>query len=500
MNNQYESPLLTRYASPEMSAIFSERSTVLLWRRIWLALAESERELGVPIAEEQIAALRANLERIDFARAAELEGELRHDVMAHIHAFAEAAPRARAILHLGATSADITDNANLLQLREALDLVRRRLLDVLRPLADFAWAWRAFPALGFTHFQPAQPTTVGKRACLWIQDLLFDLAETERRLEELRLRGFKGATGTQASFLELLEGDPTKVEELERRVCARLGFDRVYPVTGQTYPRKVDALVLSALAGIGQSCAKFAHDLRLLQHLREVEEPFGERQVGSSSMPYKRNPVRAERMSGLARFLMVTVENAGWTAASQWLERTLDDSANRRLALPESFLAADALLVLYRGVAEGLQVRPRAIEARLRGELPFLASEVLLAEGVKRGGSRQELHETLRRLARAALDTDSAEPGSDSGRRRRAGTGRGSRRGGAADEPGERFLVGLAAAPDVPFGRAELDRLLDPAAFTGLAAAQVEQFLQEEVHPLLEARSQLTARRAELAV
>jgi adenylosuccinate lyase len=419
--------------------------------------------------------------------------------MAHIHAFAEAAPAARGVLHLGATSADVTDNANLLQLRDALDLVRRRLVDVLRPLSAFARAWRDFPTLGFTHFQAAQPTTVGKRACLWIQDLLFDLEEVERRLEELRLRGLKGATGTQASFLALFDGDAEKVDDLERRFCARLGFDRTYPVTGQTYPRKVDALVLSALDGLAQSCAKFAQDLRLLQHLREVEEPFGAGQVGSSAMPYKRNPMRAERMSGLARFLMLTTQNAGWTAAAQWLERTLDDSANRRLALPESFLTADALLVLYRNIVEGLEVRPTAIAGRLRRELPFLASEVLLAEGVKRGGSRQELHETLRRLARGAWGDDGDDAVALRGRKppRRARAGREERRD---EDPGERFLAGLVADRSVPFDRAELERLLDPQAFTGLAARQVERFLDEEVEPLLAARSALTARRTEVQV
>ncbi len=473
---RYRSPLLTRYASPEMSAIFSERATALSWRRIWLALAESQRELGLDVRESQLAAMRAALDDVDFERAAELERELRHDVMAHILAYGEAAPEALPILHLGATSADVTDNANVLQLRDALDLVRRRLLDVLRPLAAFARERRDVPTLGYTHFQVAQPTTVGKRACLWIQDLLFDLEEVERRLEALRLRGLKGATGTQASFLALLGGDASKVLELERRFCARLGFDGAYPVTGQTYPRKVDALALSALAGIGQSCAKFAHDLRLLQHLHEIEEPFGSRQVGSSAMPYKRNPMRAERMSGLARHLMVSAQNAGWTAASQWLERTLDDSANRRLALPETFLAADALLILYRGIVDGLEVRTGVIEARLRRELPFLASEVLLAEGVSRGGSRQDLHERIRRLANDA------------------------RSGAEPEDASERFLAALAADAGVPFDREELDALLAPGPFTGLAAEQAERFLDAVVEPVLAARSKLTAPPAEVRV
>ncbi|HEY7530666.1 MAG TPA: adenylosuccinate lyase [Gemmatimonadota bacterium] len=469
-HDRYRSPLLTRYASPAMSALFSERATALLWRRIWIALAEVQHELGLDVREEQVAALRAAASRVDFERAAELERELRHDVMAHVHAFGEAAPAALPVLHLGATSADVTDNANLVQLRDALDLVRRRILDVLRPLAGFARAHAARPTLGYTHFQPAQPTTVGKRACLWIQDLLLDLAEVERRMGELRLRGLRGATGTQASFLALFDGDAERVEELERRVCARLGFDRTYAVTGQTYPRKVDALVLSALAGIGQSCARFAGDLRLLQGLHELEEPFGERQVGSSAMPYKRNPMRAERMSALARFLIVTAANAEWTAASQWLERSLDDSANRRLAVPESFLAADALLILFRDVVEGLEVRADAIARRLREELPFLASEVLLAVGVKRGGSRQALHESLRRHAMES---------------------RGD---------GARFLEALAGDAAVPFTPAELRALLAPEAFVGLAARQVERFLAEEVEPVLAARSELAAPREAVRV
>jgi len=414
--------------------------------------------------------------------------------MAHIHAYGDAAPEARPILHLGATSADITDNANLIQLRDALDLARRRLLDVLRPLAAFARAHRAVPTLGYTHFQAAQPTTVGKRACLWLQDLLLDLGEVERRLEELRLRGFKGATGTQASFLRLFDGDAEKVDELERRVCARLGFDRTYPVTGQTYPRKVDAQVLSALCGIGQSAAKFAHDLRLLQHLHEVEEPFETGQVGSSAMPYKRNPMRAERMSGLSRYLMVLAQNAGWTAAGQWLERTLDDSANRRLALPEAFLSADALLILYRNVVEGLEVRFDTIGEWLRRELPFLASEVLPAEGVKRGGDRQALHETIRRHALAARGAvDSLPPPGD-------GTHGRDRERPPASDPGERFLAGLAADGALPFDRGELEALLAPQSLVGLAAEQVERFLAEDVEPVLEARSELGASREELAV
>ena len=505
-HDRYQSPLLTRYASAEMSELFSERATVLLWRRIWLALAESQRELGVPIRESQTAALRAGLEDIDLERAARYERELRHDVMAHIHAFGDAAPEAMPILHLGATSADITDNANLIQLRDALDLVRRRLLDVLRPLAEFARERRAQPTLGYTHLQAAQPTTVGKRACLWIQDLLLDLCEVERRLEELRLRGLRGATGTQASFLALLDGDAEKVEDLERRFCARLGFDRTYPVTGQTYPRKVDALVLSALGGIGQSCGKFAHDLRLLQHLHEIEEPFADRQVGSSAMPYKRNPMLAERMSGLSRYLMVLVQNAGWTAAGQWLERTLDDSSNRRLALPEAFLSCDALLILYRRIAEGLEVRSGVVAGRLRRELPFLASEVLLAEGVKRGGDRQELHEAIRRHARAARGATEASAGGegraqgdaeaedDGDRGLEPGLGRGSR------DPAERFLEGLAADDLVPFERSELEALLHPESFIGLAGEQVDRFLTEVVDPTLEARSGLSARREDVNV
>jgi adenylosuccinate lyase len=506
----YESPLLTRYASSEMSAIFSERVMVLLWRRIWLALAESQRELGLDIREEQIAALRTGLEKIDFERAEEYERELRHDVMAHIRAFGDVAPGAAGILHLGATSADITDNANLLQLRDGLDLLRRRILDVFRPLARFAREHRSLPTLGYTHFQPAQPTTVGKRACLWLQDLLTDLGELERQLEELSLKGLKGATGTQASYLALFGGDAQKVEELERLVCARLGFDRAYPITGQTYPRKVDALVLNSVGGIGQSASKFSQDLRLLQHLNELLEPFATGQVGSSAMPYKRNPMRAERMGGLARHLMVLVQNAGWTAAGQWLERSLDDSANRRLALPESFLTADAILILYRDVVEGLEVRADVIERHLRAELPFLASEVLLAEGVRRGKGRQELHRILHQHTRAAVAGES-DGGGEIGRRR--GGSRDARKGSpgtrknaasaagpARREAGERFLEALAADEAVPFDRRELDGMLAPEAFVGLAALQVERFLDEVVEPVLSVRSQLTAKQEQVRV
>jgi adenylosuccinate lyase len=489
LNDRYQSPLLTRYASAQMSALFSERATVLLWRRIWLALAESQRELGLPIQERQIRALRSNLERIDFARTAEYERELRHDLMAHLRGFGDTAPDARSILHLGATSSDITDNANLIQLREALDLVRRRLLDVLRPLAGFAREHRDVATLGYTHLQAAQPTTVGKRACVWLQDLLLDLSEIERLLAELRLRGLKGATGTQASYLALFDGDAEKVEELELRFSAKLGFDRTYGVTGQTYPRKVDAMLLGALCGIGQSCAKFAHDMRLLQHLHEMEEPFEEGQVGSSAMPYKRNPMRAERMSSLSRYLMVVAQNGGWTAAGQWLERTLDDSANRRLALPEAFLAADALLILYRNIVEGLDVSVEVIQARLKRELPFLASEYLLAEGVRRGGDRQELHEALRRHARAARRSSGDAGGGDGGER---DTGSG--------DPGELFLERLAADASIPFDRRELEQLLTPQALTGLAAEQVGHFLELEVEPALAARSELTAGREEVVV
>jgi adenylosuccinate lyase len=445
-----------------MSRIFSPAFKFTTWRRLWIALAESEKELGLPIPDEAIASMREHLEEIDLDRAAELERRLRHDVMAHVHHFGEVAPEARAIIHLGATSAFVGDNTDLIQHREALLLVRRRLVSCIAALARFAREWRDLPTLGFTHFQPAQPTTVGKRATLWIQDLLLDLEEIEHRLATLRFRGVRGTTGTEASFLELFEGDHAKVRELNRRVAAKMGFDRLYPVTGQTYTRKSDYAYLATLAGIATSASKFANDVRLLQHLKEVEEPFEKEQIGSSAMAYKRNPMRSERINALARHVIALSLDPAMTAAAQWLERTLDDSANRRIAIPEAYLSIDATLLLMHNVADGLVVRPQVIRRHLEEELPFMATEAILMRAVKRGGDRQDLHERIRRHSVAAAERVKNE--------------------GGINDLGERILS------DPAFGLSEADmaEALDPARYVGRAPQQVDAFLEEEVAPVLE--------------
>lgn len=461
----YRNPLVERYASREMAAIFSDAAKFRTWRRLWLALSESERELGIDIPAAAIEQMRDRLEMIDLDRARELEKELRHDVMSHVHHFGEVAPEARPYIHLGATSAYVTDNTELLQHRDAMRLVRRRLVAGIRVLADFAREHRALPTLGYTHFQTAQPTTVGKRATLWIQDLLLDLEDVEHRLETLRLRGARGTTGTEASFLELFGGDGRKIDEMNRRIAAKLGFERrgepLYAVTGQTYPRKVDYGFLSTLAGVATSVSKFAHDLRLLQHLREVEEPFEARQIGSSAMPYKRNPMRAERMSAIARHVITLSIDPAFTAATQWFERTLDDSANRRIAIPEAYLGTDAILLLAHNVAAGMVVRPAVIRRRLDDELPFLVTETVLMRAVARGGDRQDLHERIRRHAFSAAERIKDE--------------------GAAND-----LVDRIASDDA-FGlqRAELDDIFDAARHVGRAPEQVEEFLDDVIGPVL---------------
>ncbi|HEX2165896.1 MAG TPA: adenylosuccinate lyase, partial [Longimicrobiales bacterium] len=378
----YRNPLVERYASREMSAIFSPAFKFRTWRRLWLALAEAEQALWLEIPDSAISAMRAQLDNIDLARAAELEKRLRHDVMAHVHHFGEVAPDAKAFIHLGATSAFVTDNTELLQHRDALLLVRRRLLACIAALAAFAREHRALPTLGFTHFQPAQPTTVGKRAALWIQDLLLDLEEVDFRLTNVRFRGVRGTTGTEASFLELFNGDGSRVDELNRRIATAMGFDRLYAVTGQTYTRKTDYAYLASLAGIATSSSKFAHDIRLLQHLKEIEEPFEDEQIGSSAMAYKRNPMRTERITALARHVIALTIDPAFTAATQWLERTLDDSANRRIAIPEAYLGIDAVLLLQHNVSAGLVVRPGVIRRHLDEELPFMATETILMHAV----------------------------------------------------------------------------------------------------------------------
>jgi adenylosuccinate lyase len=457
----YRNPLVDRYASREMSAIFSAATKFGTWRRLWLALAESQQELGLEIPDAALAAMRAQLDTIDMTRAAALEKRLRHDVMAHVHHFGEVAPDAKAVIHLGATSAYVTDNTELLQHRDALQLVRRRLLSCMDALASFARTHRDLPTLGFTHFQPAQPTTVGKRATLWIQDLLLDLEEIDHRLDTLRFRGVRGTTGTEASFLELFDGDGAKVDELNRRIATRMGFDRLYAVTGQTYPRKVDYACLASLAGVAASTSKFAHDVRLLQHLKEVEEPFEDEQIGSSAMAYKRNPMRTERITALARHVIALSINPAFTAATQWLERTLDDSANRRIAIPEAYLGVDAILLLTHNVSAGLVVRPAVIRRHLADELPFMATETILMHAVRRGGDRQSLHERIRRHSIAAAER--------------------------VKEHGEANDLVERIAGDSAFGmsRDDIERMLDPARFTGRAAEQVDLFLRHDVEPAL---------------
>ncbi len=459
-----QNPLHERYASPEMAHIFSAANRYGWWRRLWIALAECERELGLPIDEAQLQALRAAAPELDLARVAELERRTRHDVVAHLRHFAEQAdahhPGAGGILHLGATSAFLTDNTDALLMREGLALLVSRLAAAARELAGFARRTKDVPTLAYTHFQPAQLTTVGKRACLWLQDLLMDLSELRRRLAELRCRGVKGTTGTQASFLTLFAGDGGKVRALDRWIAERLGFAGSFPVTGQTYPRKQDSQVLAALAGVAESCHKLGTDLRLLQGVGELAEPFDAEQVGSSAMAYKRNPVRAERMCGLARRLLTDSLNGPLNAATQWLERSLDDSANRRLVLTDSFLGADAVLSLAGHIAAGLTVRQATVAARVARELPFMATETLLMEAALRGGDRQELHERIRRYSLEAQ--------------------------AAVEEGGENPLVPrIVADPDFRLTREEVEPWLDPRAFTGRSAAQVDEFLAEVAEPAL---------------
>jgi len=462
MTDTYASPLVERVATKDMIALWSPQKKFSTWRRCWVALAEAEQELGLPITDEQLDEMRAHVDDIDFEAARKFEEELRHDVMAHIHAYGAVAPRAKPIIHLGATSCYVGDNTDLILIREGLELLLGKAVNVLSRLAEFARKWRDLPTLGYTHYQPAQVVTLGKRACLWAQDILMDVEALEQVLGNLRCRGVKGTTGTQASFLALFDGDSEKVRQLDRRVAEKLGFRQSYPVTGQTYPRKVDTQVLSVLAGIGESVHKFATDMRLLQNLKEIEEPFGVKQVGSSAMAYKRNPMRCERACALARFLMVSPLHGSFTTAVQWFERTLDDSAIRRLSLPEAFLACDGILNLYLSVMENPAVYPKVIERRLKSELPFMATENILMACVKRGGDRQEVHEVIRRHAQAAAARVKLE--------------------GADND----LLDRLAADPAIGMTRAEIDEALDVRQFVGRAPQQVDEFLREDVTPILD--------------
>ena len=461
MSAQWTSPLAERYASRAMLELWSPAVRHGLWRRLWLALAEAEQELGVAIPEAAITQMREHLDDVDFAAAARYEQRFRHDVMAHVHTFGDAAPAAKAFIHLGATSAFVTDNADLVQMRRGLVLLRDKVADALRALGAFAREWRHEPCLGYTHLQPAQCTTVGKRATLWMQDLLLDLDDLEHRIETLPFRGVKGTTGTQASFLAIFGGDHAKVRELDRRVTAKLGFATSIPVSGQTYSRKVDAQVLGVVAGIAASAAKMASDLRVLQAFGEIEEPFEKEQIGSSAMAYKRNPMRSERINALSRFVLSLEPNANQTHAVQFLERTLDDSANRRLVIPESFLATDAILVLVGNIVRGLEVHPARIRRRLADELPFMATEELLVRAVRAGGDRQVAHEVIRRHA-----IEAARAMKDEGR------------------PND-LLERLAADPEMKAGVDELRTAMDPARYIGRASEQVDEFLEEAVAPRL---------------
>jgi len=454
----YENPLITRYASREMSRIWSSQHRHSTWRRLWVALAEAEAELGIKISSSQIEELRAAVDDIDFDLAAKYEKQLRHDVMAHVHTYGDRCPSAKGIIHLGATSCFVTDNGDLLLIRESLELLRSRLVRVIDRLARFAVEYRALPCLGFTHLQPAQPTTVGKRATLWAYDLVLDLEELEHRIKALRFRGVKGTTGTQASFLELFHGDHSKVLDLDRRVSKKMGFDEVYTVTGQTYSRKVDAQVLSLLGGIGTSAHKAGSDLRILQSRKELEEPFEEKQIGSSAMAYKRNPMRAERMCSLARFATSLTSSGDQTFATQWLERTLDDSANRRLTLPQSLLAIDAVLIIYENIMTGLVVYPEVIRKHLQAELPFMATENILMQAVEAGGDRQHLHERIRVHSQEA--------------------GKQVKQFGRDND----LISRLKSDPD--FAQVNVDLALDPSKFVGRAPEQVDEFVRDVIEPI----------------
>ncbi len=459
---RFDHPLIERYASQAMAGLFSPRTRHGTWRDLWIALAQAQHELGMPVSAAQVAELRAHRDQFDWQRVAELERALRHDVMAHVHHYGELAPSARPILHLGATSCFVTDNADLIVYRRALELVEQRLVAVLGALAGFASQWRSEPCLGYTHFQVAQPVTVGKRACLWAQDFALDLDEVRRVVGWLPFRGVKGTTGTQATFLALADGDHAKVVELDRRVTRAMGFARSIPVSGQTYPRKIDWTVHQVLSAVAQSASKFATDLRLLSHEGEIEEPSESKQIGSSAMAYKKNPMRCERVCSLARYVIETANTSAHTAAVQWLERTLDDSAIRRIAIPESFLAIDGILTLVENVARGLVVYPKVIARKLREQLPFLATEEILMAGVRAGGDRQDLHERIRVHSRAAAHAVKAE---------------------GRDNP---LLELVAADPAFAAIGSQLQSLLDPARFIGRAPEQVDAFLVEELRPRID--------------
>jgi len=472
----YESPLSARYASKEMKYLFSPDMKFCTWRRLWIALAEAEMELGLPVTQEQVDELKAHATDINYEVAQEREKIVRHDVMSHVYAYGQQCPKAAGIIHLGATSCYVGDNTDIIIMTEALKLVRDKLVNVLRVLGKFADEYKDLPTLAFTHFQPAQPTTVGKRATLWMQDLLMDLEDVEYQLSKAKLLGSKGTTGTQASFLELFEGDHGKVKELDRKIADKLGYKECFAVSGQTYSRKLDSQMLSVLSGIAQSAAKFSNDIRLLQHLKEVEEPFEKGQIGSSAMAYKRNPMRSERIASLARYVVADALNPAMTMATQWFERTLDDSANKRISVPEAFLAVDGILNLYGNVADGLVVYPKVIEQHMLRELPFMATENIMMDAVKRGGNRQELHEHIRVHSMEAARVVKEQ-------------------GGEND-----LLERIAGDPVFGVTLPELREILQPAKYVGRAPQQTGEFLAESVAPVLEKYSDVKSGTAEITV
>ncbi len=476
MNDCYQSPLSERYASKEMQYIFSPDKKFKTWRKLWIALAEAEKELGLDITQEQIDEMKEHAGDINYKVAKEREKQVRHDVMSHVYAYGVQCPKARPIIHLGATSCYVGDNTDIILMSEGLSLIRNKLINVIAKLSDFAMEQKDVPTLAFTHFQPAQPTTVGKRATLWIQDLVFDLQDLDYVKDSLKLLGCKGTTGTQASFLELFDGDEEKCLRLDRLIAEKMGFEACYDVSGQTYSRKIDTRVLNVLAGIAQSAHKFSNDIRLLQHLKEVEEPFEKDQIGSSAMAYKRNPMRCERMASLSDYVMSDVINPMLVASTQWFERTLDDSADKRISVPEAFLAVDGILDLYLNVADGLVVYPKVIEKHLREELPFMATENILMDAVKKGGDRQELHERIRKLSMEAA-ANVKEKGEENN-----------------------LLELIAADPAFGLSYEDLERGLDPEKYVGLAPKQTERYIKDVITPLLDENRDVLGMQADISV
>ena len=474
--NTYKNPLEERYSSEEMLYNFSPNNKFRTWRKLWIALAEIERDLGLDISEEQIRQLKEQAENIDFAKAAEYEKKFRHDVMAHVHTYGDVAPLAKGIIHLGATSAFVGDNTDLIQIRDGLKIIRKQLINVMKKLSDFALKYKELPTLGFTHFQPAQLTTVGKRATLWLQSLILDFEELEFFLETLRFRGVKGTTGTAASFLELFNGDYSKVKHLDRELSKRFGFEKVFGVSGQTYDRKIDAKVVALLSNIAQSAHKFTNDLRLLQNLKEVEEPFEKNQIGSSAMAYKRNPMRSERIGALAKFVMSVSSGSSMVASTQWFERTLDDSANKRLTIPQAFLAVDAILLIWNNIMSGLVVYENRIHKHIMEELPFMATEYIIMEEVKAGGDRQEIHETIRQHSMEASKKVKIE--------------------GKDNDLIERIMSDSSLKMD----KSKIAEVLDPKNFIGFAPIQTEEFIKNEVQPILDKYKYLIGLEADLKV